>query len=148
MAAIARASTSSAEDLYKMHMSVLSHLAELEIHVVSQSADGSETERRLQRMVASGASESVRYTVNHCDPLQRVDLTVPILNGRPSVLNQDINHLQKTVHNQMQSGAHVLIHANFFITPEMLYTVGSDPRSPLYKNDLESTDKQDDRAAY
>ena len=106
IAAVARQSSVSAEDLAAMQCKVLLLLSAADIHVVSQSADGTETERATQCHIAAGAASRQCYTIpNPKLDACTVSITALLYDRHPCVMVQDSKHAAKTGRNQISSGA-------------------------------------------
>jgi len=147
VAAVARGSTVDAEGLFKMHKKLTALLFAADIYPVSLSADGSETERATQRLIAQSADTYRLYTITNKQPGCEIQLTIPLFNNRPAVMVQDSKHGKKTARNQIQSGARFIVFAGMVIFFSMLTSMVKNALCPLFKSDVVNVDKQDDRAA-
>jgi len=147
VAAVARGSTVDAEGLFYMHKKLTKLLSDANIYPVSLSADGSETERSTQRLIAQSADSHRHYVIPNNQPGCSIEITIPLFNNRPSVLCQDSKHGKKTARNQLQSGARFIVFACMPIYFSMLATMVKNVLCPLFKSDVVNADKQDDRAA-
>ena len=127
---------------------ILLGLINQKIQVVSYSCDGTEVERKLQRLILGEADDRLQYTIK--SPRQGMPdttITIPVISGQPLCLLQDSKHALKTLRNNLFSGARLLTLGNH----TMLYTTIRDLAfsngSPLYRRDVEKLDRQDDNAA-
>ncbi|KAK7017561.1 hypothetical protein VNI00_018575 [Paramarasmius palmivorus] len=148
VALVARKGNMSAEELFVLHQELVRLLAESYIYPVSMACDGTETERKLQRLIHVNAAGVQYFSIENSFSPAIVQLEIPTFyDGRPAVLVQDSKHARKTARNQLQSGARFLVFANFFVVFSMIYHLACHSSSPLFKRDVVATDKQDDRAA-
>lgn len=137
------------------HATLLQHLKNLlhglikeNVQVVSYSCDGTELERKVQREIVNEAADHLQYTIKSPQKgLPDTTITIPIIDGQPVSLLQDLKHALKTLRNNLFSGARLLTIGNY----NMLYTTIHDLAfangSPLYRRDVEKLDRQDDNAA-
>ena len=123
VAAVARGSNVSAEGLFEMHKKLIGLLSAEGIHPVSLSADGSETERATQRLIAQSADAHRHYAIANPQPGCSINLVVPMFNGHPSIVCQDSKHGKKTGRNQLQAGARIIVLANMVIFFSMLHVI-------------------------
>ncbi|KAJ7652490.1 hypothetical protein DFH06DRAFT_1331114 [Mycena polygramma] len=148
IAAVARGSSTKADDLVKMHHKLADLLHEYNIHPISLSSDGAEVERAAQRIIARSAPTYHIYVVPNPTTGCTIEIKIPLYYGQhPTIILQDSKHALKTARNQIMTGARVLVLGFFPVLYEHLWKVAEDPASPLYTSDVQKVDKQDDRAA-
>lgn len=147
LAAVARGSSVTADDLHVMHTELMTLLYNFNIHPVSQSCDGSETERALQRIISENSDSTLLYSIPNAIPGCRIDLKLPVYHGHPSIMTQDSKHAKKTARNQLFTGARLIVLSNFCIFFSMIYEIAKNVLSPLFKEDVAKVDRQDDQAA-
>ncbi|KAI0027281.1 hypothetical protein K488DRAFT_62043 [Vararia minispora EC-137] len=147
LAAVARSPTDTAEVLAELHFSIIEHLHHVNIHPVSVSTDGTESERKLQRLIEACAHSILPICVANNKPSCILCLDIPCLYKMPFIRTQDSKHGQKTMRNQLLSGSRALALGNYPIYPSMLCDFADHPRGPLFARDVHRVDKQDDRAA-
>ncbi|KAI0060330.1 hypothetical protein BV25DRAFT_977826 [Artomyces pyxidatus] len=147
LAAIARSSKDSAENLASMHFELTAMMHDEGLHATSLAADGTETERALQRIIAAAAHSVHLYSIHNDAAGCTLDLSIPLFHGHPAVMVQDSKHGAKTSRNQLLTGARTLSLGNFPIYFKMLRDFAEHPLGPLFRRDVEHVDKQDDRAA-
>lgn len=136
----------NAEALVKMQDELLSMLHDVGVPV-SSAADGTETERKVQRLVASRAHTVVPFTINNNVPECILSLDLCCYHGVPCVQVQDSKHGAKTARNQLFTGARILAMGNFSLHWQMLRDFAEHALGPLFHRDVEHVDKQNDRAA-
>src|SRR6202050_1842935 len=147
LAAVARGSKDSAEALRNMHFQLTYLLHQAHIYPVSLSSDGTETERKLQRLVVEAAHSVYEYTVPNASAGCTINLDIPLFHGPPSIPVQDSKHGLKTARNQLFTGAQILALGNFPCFYHQLLEFAKHPLGPLFNRDVEKVDRQDDRAA-
>lgn len=145
IATLARGGKESAEDLLRLHNRVIGMLRDKGLHCVSQAGDGTEVERKLQRMIVTSAESRRSYHLRTAHGYI-VEVTVPLSNGLPSVMVQDAKHAAKTGRNQLFSGARLLVLGSFALFYDLLRSTLDSETCPLYRRDVEGMDRQDDRA--
>ncbi|KAJ6554369.1 hypothetical protein B0H19DRAFT_1071772 [Mycena capillaripes] len=148
IAAMARGSSTKAKDLAQRHSKLAQLLHEHSIHPISLSSDGAEVERAAQRMIAESAPSYFIYVIPNATPGCEITLKIPLYYGHhPTIIIQDSKHALKTAHNQIMTGARVLVLAFFVIIYTFIWELAKNIASPLYVRDVEKQDKQDDLAA-
>lgn len=120
------------------------------VHVVSACADGTTTERNIQRQILRNADMRRTYSLRSPTTLNeaytlRVD--VAIIQGCPIVLIQDSLHGRKTFRNNLFSGARLLVFGNFTALYRFIRSIAFDSEGTLYIRDVERLDRQDDNAS-
>jgi hypothetical protein len=130
-----------------MHFQLTDLLHQARIYPVSLSSDGTETERKLQRLVVEAAHSVFNYTVPNTSAGCSIDLEIPLFHGHPSIPVQDSKHGLKTARNQLFTGARMLALGNFPCFYQRLLEFAKHPLGPLFSRDVEQVDRQDDRAA-
>jgi hypothetical protein len=118
------------------------------INVVAYACDGTETERGVQHRLVAESAFNFDYTIPHPNGLDP-DIVIPIatFDGHPILIVQDAKHALKTLRNNLNSGARLLVTGNHVITYEQARALGFDLKGPLYRRDFEKLDRQDDAAA-
>ncbi|KAJ6504529.1 hypothetical protein DFH09DRAFT_943717 [Mycena vulgaris] len=148
VAAVARGSSTKAEDLSQMHFKLAELLHEHDIHPISLSSDGAEVERAAQRMIAESAPSYHIYVIPNPTPRCEITLKIPLYYGyHPTIILQHSKHALKTARNQILTGARVLIIGFFMVLYTYIRDLAMNAAGPLYRRDVEKVDKQDDRAA-
>lgn len=147
VAAVARGSKDSAEDLQDLHFRLTDLLHTNGIHPVSLSSDGTETERKLQRLIIGSAHSVFKYIVPNPSPGCSITLDIPQFHGHPSIIVQDSKHGLKTSRNQLFTGARMLVLGNFPCYYQQLLDFSKHALGTLFARDVEKVDRQDDRAA-
>ncbi|KAJ7736423.1 hypothetical protein B0H16DRAFT_1730764 [Mycena metata] len=148
VAAVARGSSVTAEDLSAMHSKLANLLHEYDIHPISMSSDGAEVERATQRTIAESAPSHRIYVILNSAPGCEIHLRIPLYFGHhPTIMTQDSKHALKTARNQIYTGARILVIGFFVILYAHLREIAMNIAGPLFTRDVEKVDKQDDRAA-
>ena len=127
---------------------VLFGLINQKIQVVSYSCDGTEVERKVQRLILGEATDFHQYTIK--SPRQGMPdttVTIPVINGQPICLLQDSKHALKTLRNNLFSGARLLAFGNHTMLYATIRDLAFSDGSPIYHRDVEKLDRQDDNAA-
>ena len=148
VAALPIGESNNAEDLVLDAEKILRGLIALGIQVASYSCDGTELERKVQRLLIQIADEHMTYTI----PSPRggpfsLTITIAIFNGCPVVMIQDSKHGLKTFQNNLFSGACLLVLGDWLAIYQHIHDMAFHPHSPLYQRDVERVDRQDDNAA-
>jgi hypothetical protein len=147
LAAIARHSSANAVKLENYHRALTELLWDNYIFPVSASADGSDTERKMQRTLQSKAHGLYLFVLAHPIPSCKFEILIPLYRGHPTIFIQDGRHAAKTYCNQFLTGARLLVFGNSPCYFEQLRELAMNPAGPLFHRDVEKVDKQDDRAA-
>ena len=127
---------------------ILLGLISRKIQVVSYSCDGTEVERKLQRLILEEASTCLKYTIKGPRPgISDITVTMPVIDGQPICLLQDSKHALKTLRNNLFSGARLLTLGNHTMLYATIRDLAFSNGSPLYRRDVEKLDRQDDNAA-
>ncbi|KAK7691172.1 hypothetical protein QCA50_006275 [Cerrena zonata] len=146
-AAVAHSNSDNADQLVKMHFTLMELLHKAGIHPISQAADGTESERSSQRLITAAAHSALPYCILNDIPGCTLHLNISMFHGRPSITVQDSKHGGKTVRNQLTTGARFLTLGNFVMIYSMVRDLAAHALGPLFRRDVERVDKQDDRAA-
>ena len=120
------------------------------IHVISYAADGTEVERRLQRLFTAEADSTRTYTFGHPGRSNvggTISFTIPVFGNQPIAMVQDSKHALKTGRNQLLSGAHLGVLGNHPLFYTQVRHLAASKTGPLYNRDVEKLDRQDDNAA-
>ncbi|KZV67782.1 hypothetical protein PENSPDRAFT_610974 [Peniophora sp. CONT] len=147
VALVARAGDESADELYELHERLAAMLHAHGIHPTSLSADGTETERALQRRIVESATGYIDFEIVVPETGCTLRYRIPTIYGLPFVITQDSKHAGKTSRNQLLTGARLLVIGAFCLHFGQLLALAEHSRSPLYLRDVHKVDKQDDRAA-
>ncbi|KAJ7745879.1 hypothetical protein DFH07DRAFT_924502 [Mycena maculata] len=148
VAAVARGSSTKAEDLVKMHRQLVDLLHDADIHPISLASDGAEVERAAQRMIADSAPDHFIYTIPNPTAGCLITLKIPLYYGQhPTIITQDSKHALKTARNQILTGARILVLGFFVVLYVHIRDLAGNIAGPLFTRDVEKVDKQDDRAA-
>ncbi|KAL7281612.1 hypothetical protein ACG7TL_004929 [Trametes sanguinea] len=147
VAAKAIPSNLTAEDLYTMLITIIRGLIQAGVNVSSYSADGTETERSVQKMLMDRSDIVREYTIDHPATGEAIPVRIAFISGWPIAIVQDSKHGAKTFRNNMCSGARTLPLGNYILVFSQLHEVAFSPGSPLYHRDVEKLDRQDDNAA-
>lgn len=148
LVAHARDGKQSAEELAKLHFTVTEKLHTTGIHPISFAADGTETERALQRIIIKSAPNMFYYSIPSDTPGCTLEFSISLYHGQhPGIDVQDSKHAAKTARNQLLSGARLLVLGSFTMFFKMLKDIADAALGPLFRRDVEGLDRQDDRAA-
>ncbi|KAL1701957.1 hypothetical protein EV121DRAFT_211101 [Schizophyllum commune] len=148
VAAHARDGTESAEDLLQLHNEICEALHARDIHPISGSADGTETERATQRLIVQTAPSYLQTTIPNDVAACSIELKIPLAYGHfPIVMCQDSKHALKTARNNLFSGARMLVFGFFAAFYALVLAIAKNPASPLFWRDVWNPDRQDDKAA-
>ncbi|KAJ2915314.1 hypothetical protein MD484_g5089, partial [Candolleomyces efflorescens] len=150
IAAVARGSSDTANDLKAMHDQVVSLLHSHHIFPISGACDGTETERSLQGIIARAAPSTQSYSIpnSYFGSSAAIALTIPLIESHhPFISIQDSKHALKTARNQILTGARLLTIGNETLYYEQLREAAANSSGPLFVRDVERLDRQDDRAA-
>ncbi|KAJ6524888.1 hypothetical protein DFH09DRAFT_1372073 [Mycena vulgaris] len=148
IAAVARGSSVTAENLAAMHTQMLDLLHEYGIHPVSLASDGAEAERAATRIIANSTTSHLLYGIPNPVPGCTLSLKIPLAYGQyPIIITQDSKHGLKTARNQIFTGARIIVIVFFAVFFSMLRELAANIAGPLFTRDVEKVDKQDDRAA-
>ncbi|EJD37182.1 hypothetical protein AURDEDRAFT_129656 [Auricularia subglabra TFB-10046 SS5] len=142
----ARDSTDDAEALFKLHKQVWGMLRDAHIHPIAYAADGTETERKLQRLITQSATSTDRYDIPNPQNGCSLSIDVPVIDGHPVVMVQDSKHAMKTARNQLFTGARALVLGGGAMYYNLVRDIANHQDSPLFRRDVENVDKQDDHA--
>lgn len=145
-AVVARGADDDAEPLTDFHNTLLDHLTARGIYAISNSHDGTECERSVQRNLETPLPRHI-VKVPSGNGFSPVTISVPLRNGHPFNQTQDSKHSRKTARNQVLSGARILAAGNHIIHYAQLKRIAEHPSGPLFLRDVVGLDRQDDRAA-
>ncbi|KAF9487860.1 hypothetical protein BDN71DRAFT_1436548 [Pleurotus eryngii] len=127
----------SAGTLYVYLKQVLNGLIKNNILVVSYTCDGTKVEQSVQCKLVADYGQGATL----------IKITIPIFNRQPIVMIQYSKHALKTFHNNLFAGAHLLTLGNHIAAYQFVQEIAFMPGSPLYHQDVEKLDQQDDNAA-
>ncbi|KAF8074050.1 hypothetical protein FPV67DRAFT_784077 [Lyophyllum atratum] len=129
-----------------MHMNNLQMAANLELPVVSFSADGASSELAAQSAMDKEKSELPPISYEY--PLYGVYLKAPVFRHTgPVVSITDPPHARKTGRNQPQHGTHTASLGTGYLVNRSLVGMYECGGTGLVHRDVENVDKQDDGAA-
>ena len=149
MAALPIPNDLNAQSLLVYLEQIVDGLLSRNVRVTSYSADGTEVERSLQRLMKAKGTSHIIHTVKNPHP-GSPDLEISIAvfkGGHPIVMQQDPEHFLKTMRNNLFSGARLLTFGNATALYRRIRQVAFEEGSPLYHRDVEKLDRQDDNAA-
>lgn len=134
--------------LAKLSEDIIRGLISSGIKVSSYSCDGTESERKVERILCQRADEHITYTIpSPYGKEYEITITIAIFAGCPVVMLQDSKHGLKTFRNNLFAGARLLVLGNAAALYRHIHKLASHPDSPLYQRDVEKVDRQDDNAA-
>ncbi|KAH7918146.1 hypothetical protein BV22DRAFT_1108436 [Leucogyrophana mollusca] len=148
LAAVARSSKDTAEELSRMHFELTELMHRAGLHAISLPSDGTETERSAQCIIAASAHEVFIYGIPNKVSGCTVELTLPLFHSRPSILVQDSKHGAKTARNQLFTGARLLALGNFLMYYRMLLDMAEHALGPLFRRDVEHFPKRPALSTY
>lgn len=149
-ASMAISSSQNANDLLGyLERILLEGFVKRNIRITSYAADGTGTERSVQKLLTNLAPATKEYIIKHPGK-GRPDITlkIPLFgpNRQPIVMIQDSKHAAKTYRNNAFSGARLLILGNYVVLYSHFRAIAFEG-GPLYNRDVEKIDRQDDNAA-
>ncbi|KAI0038584.1 hypothetical protein FA95DRAFT_1505344 [Auriscalpium vulgare] len=149
LAALAISETEDASSLFGYLKTILKGLLSHGINVVSYAADGTSTERLVQRALSDWAVDYNDYQILHPRGRAPLNLHIPLVGAQrqPIALIQDSNHGRKTYRNNAFSGARILTLGNFTTLYSHFRMAAHEDSGTLYRRDVEKMDRQDDNAA-
>lgn len=142
-----------ADDLIVYSWKVITGLLDLNIQVISYATDGGTVERSVQRKVEALATCTKTISFKHpAHEFGLPDLVIPIRfygeDGKhPLAIVQDPKHCSKTFRNNSASGAQILTLPNHVVYYAQIRDMSLGSDAPLYRRDVEKSDRQDDNAA-
>lgn len=148
-AALAISNNMTAEQGLVWLKKMVSGLLERGVNVVSYAADGTATERTIQRMFEESADAYNDYIIPHPEDHGRdINLHIPLYGPRlkPIANKQDSKHALKTFRNNWCSGARTIIMGKYVVLYSQLRAIAFGG-GPLMLRDVERLDRQDDNAA-
>ena len=125
---------------------ILDGLLARKVKVTSYAADGTEVERKLQRLMKAKGITKV-YTIPNPRIGHTKKITFAVFHGQPIAFVQDSSHGLKTDRNNLFSGARLLTFGNHVALYHRIRQGAFEEGSPLYHRDVEKLDRQDDNAA-
>jgi len=131
-----------------MTWKILDGLIDQKIQVISYACNGTEVERAVQRLIIERADSTIKHILKH--PQKggtNINVVIPVIKGQPVAIIQDSKHVLKTFHNNLFSGAQLLVLGNHIAVYEHIHQLAYENNSPLYVRDVERLDRQDDNAA-
>ncbi|KAI0048380.1 hypothetical protein FA95DRAFT_1656854, partial [Auriscalpium vulgare] len=147
LAALAISENENAATLFGYLKTILTGLLSHGLKVVSYAADGTSTERSVQRALSEWATEHIDYKVLHPRGRLALNLHIPVVKNQPIALIQDSNHGRKTYRNNAFSGARVLTLGEYTCMYSHIRSGAFDTNGTLHRRDVEKIDRQDDNAA-
>jgi hypothetical protein len=141
-------STMTAEELHMFSLDIIKGLEAHRMHVSSYACDGTETERSVQRLLISKASQKMIRTIPHpVSGCRDIEFTYALYNNMAMVIIQDSKHALKTYRNNNFSGARLLTLGNSVAMYGHVRDLAFAEDGPLFVRDVEKIDRQDDNAA-
>ncbi|CDO76140.1 hypothetical protein BN946_scf185027.g3 [Trametes cinnabarina] len=125
----------SAEELYGLLIVVIRGLINAGVNVVSYSADGTEVERSVQKMLIDCSELVCKYTIKHPATDEAIPVRIAFIRSRPIVVIQDSKHGAKTFRNNTCTGARTLPLGNYVLVFSQLHDIAFSAKSPLYHQD-------------
>ncbi|GLB42721.1 hypothetical protein LshimejAT787_1201700 [Lyophyllum shimeji] len=148
VAALAIPDNLTAEDLFVHLWAIITGFREWKIPVSSYSTDGSNTERKLARLLEDHATHTSTTSIQHgCSGHPPITIRIPFFGTYPIATVQDPKHLLKTFRNNLYSGARLLTFPNHVAHFAQVREMSLANDSPIYPRDVDRADRQDDAAA-
>lgn len=119
------------------------------VKIHNYAADGTSTERSVQKQLAAMAPAFKEYTIRHPgNGRPDIILKIPLFGPahQAIVMIQDSKHAAKTYRNNAFSGARLLVLGNYVVLYSHFRAIAFED-GPLYNRDVEKVDRQDDSAA-
>lgn len=139
-----------AEDLLEfLKTLLLNGLLAHKVPVCNYAADGAGTERKAQMLLTQLARATHTLRFPHPGKSQtELCFDIPLFGDQlqPVVMIQDSKHCGKTIRNNAFTGARLLILGNYVVHYHQFRAIAFE-NGPLYRRDVEKTDRQDDAAA-
>jgi len=105
----------------------------------------------MESKLTASATGVRTYMIKHPHPPSAANAwiitTIPLFQGQPVVMVQDLKHATKTVRNNVTTGAKLLVLGNYIAMYSQVRKSALARNGPLYKQDVEKVDRQDDNAA-
>lgn len=130
----------NAEALLVYLEQILDGLLSREIKVTSYAADGTEVERRLQRLMKAKGITKVHTVKNPQAGYTERKITIALFHDQPIAFVQDSSHGLKTDRNNLFSGARLLTFGNNVALYRRIRQGAFEDGSPLYHRDVEKLD--------
>jgi hypothetical protein len=138
----------TADDLFVHLWQILDGFLQHKIKIASYASDGSNVERKLQRLLESHATRTRMVSIKHGSGFRDdIKITIPFFGPQPIATLQDPKHLLKTFRNNLFSGARLLTFPNSVALFSQVHDMSQADDSPIYRRDVEKLDRQDDNAA-
>ena len=142
----------SAEELFPHLWHIITGLLDRHIQITSYAADGSGVECGVQQLLEEKAVKILTTKIKHPGKgCQDVFINIPFFSTSPSLTPianlQDSKHLLKTFQNNLFSDARLLTFPNGVAMFSQVCEMVFQNNSPLYHQDVEKLDHQDDNAA-
>ncbi|KAG6819326.1 hypothetical protein H0H93_012927 [Arthromyces matolae] len=147
VAALSIPETLTADDLLGYTLAIVNGFLERGIKVSSYASDGSNTERKSQRLLEQKASKQVTKHITHGGGSGSIAITLRFYGTQPIAIIQDPKHLLKTFRNNLFSGARLLTFPNDVALFSQVRAMSLADDSPIYTRDVDKADRQDDSAA-
>jgi len=117
------------------------------ISIVSYACDGTEVERSVQKLFLNLCSQQYLTIKNPRPGCEDTVITYGIYHSQAICMVQDSKHALKTLHNNLFSGARLLVLGNYPAMYLHILHIAQGNRTPLYNCDVTKVDRQDDNAA-
>ncbi|EMD33086.1 hypothetical protein CERSUDRAFT_28615, partial [Gelatoporia subvermispora B] len=136
----------TAEKIHSLHMRILQMAAQLQMRVVSFSADGAASEISAQSMMDHETTELPHLEYEY--KAYGIHVRAPVFKVTgPLVSISDPQHARKTSRNQPQHGTHTASLGRGYLVNTSLIQLYETGNAGLVHHDVENVDKQDDDAA-
>ena len=122
--------TVDSDALLNPQLELMKGLLDVGIIISSHSCDGTEAECKLQAKLTAKANSFFKYAFTHPADGSDFEISLPLFDGHPIVMMQDLKHLLKTFRNNAFSGAHALILGDYHVTYHQFCNLAFPP-SPL-----------------
>ena len=126
---------------------ILDGLLRHKVSVISYACDGTEVERRVQRLLVAKAPKKIKHTIKGPYSSANINISIAVIRDQPICMIQDSKHALKTFRNNLFSGARLLTIGNHTAIFQRIRDMAFESGSPLYRRDVEKLDRQDDNAA-
>lgn len=98
-------------------------------------------------MLLESADTRIQFRIKHPRGLGDIVVMIGFFKGHPLITIQDSKHSLKTFHNNLFTGARLLVLGNYTARYDTMHNIAFMEASPLYHQDVEKLDRQDDHAA-
>ena len=138
----------TSDDLFVHLWHILDGFLQRNLKIASYASDGSNVERKLQRLLENHAIRTRMVSIKHGSGFRDdIKIKIPFFGSQPIATLQDPKHLLKTFRNNLFSGARLLTFPNSVALFSQVHEMSQADDSPIYRRDVEKLDRQDDNAA-